>query len=44
MNDVHAIPTAANASPISMVAGSASSAHHDVISPSAAITTRNATE
>ena len=44
MNDVQAIPTAANARPMSIVAGSASSAHHEVIRPSAAITIRNATE
>ena len=44
MNDVQAMPTAAKASPISIVAGRASSAHHDSISPMTSITSRNAAE
>ena len=41
-NVVIAMNTALNANPISSVAGSASSAHHEPMRPIAAITSRNA--
>ena len=41
MKEVAAIPTAANANPISRAAGTAMIAHHDSTSPNAAMTIMN---
>ena len=44
MNDVTAMPTAANPNATSSAAGSSSSAHGDAVRPSSSITTRKPAE